>query len=301
MLFVENAAKHSDLFEKRFIYVGALIGICIVSEIPQPIKLSMMIWEYLSREYVSIESIYEIDKEFQIIIEHAESLAQQKNQDDDWFFERSFEIFDSYGKTVELVPSGSTKKITRENLNDYINKAKEFRIHEFDQELKDLKTGFEIILKNKNITKILEPKELKLLVCGEPDCSVDQMKKLTKIEFVDNNLSNKEKDEIVKMFWDLMNNFSVEQRMSFIRFSSGRIALPAPGLRWPTDLSIKFLEKPKNGVVQLIKAFTCTPEVRIPYFSNQEELKKILITCINGNGEISDSPINIEIISEYLS
>lgn len=69
----------------------------------------------------------------------------------------------------------------KENLHEFIQLAKNARLHEFDYELSEIKEGFDKIISYKNITSLLHPNELKLLVCGEPNCSIEQMKKLTKM------------------------------------------------------------------------------------------------------------------------
>ena len=276
--------KHSQLFKSRFIYAGALIGICIVSKLPQPIRLASFIWEYLINETVSIESIYEIDKSFEKLIKKAESLLNSDSfssmNDDDFksLFSYSFEITDSFDKNVELVSSGSSKSVTKENLNDFIESAKKFRIHEFDEQLADLKKGFEIITGNKNIICILHPDELKLLVCGETECKVEQMK----IHFVVNVNDPDKNVEYVKkmkeMFWNVMESFSVDERMQFIKFASGNLGLPPAGMKWERPLVVNILSKDQKESVEkkLPTSHTCFFTISIPFFESEEELAKIL-------------------------
>ena len=35
-----------SLLHRRFVYPGALIAVCIVSGLPQPLKLSSIVWDY---------------------------------------------------------------------------------------------------------------------------------------------------------------------------------------------------------------------------------------------------------------
>ena len=102
-------------------------------------------------------------------------------------------------------------------MNEFIELAKNFRIHEFDLELRDLKSGFDTVMCYKNITSILKPHELKLLVCGEQNCSVEQMKKLIVVAVMPPSTfsSDSEKvqyyEKMVKMFWNVMESFSIEE------------------------------------------------------------------------------------------
>lgn len=92
----------------RFNYAGVLIAICIVSDLPQQMKLASFIWEYLTCEKVSIENIYEIDNNFKELIENAERLKSSSINEDEFEsqFPHTFEINDSFDNIVELIPSG---------------------------------------------------------------------------------------------------------------------------------------------------------------------------------------------------
>lgn len=289
-----NDSLFMHLYSHRFIYAGALIAICIVSKLPQPMKLPSFVWEYLSYEKVSIESIYEVDHYFEELIKNAENIQNEINLNNPIDFEslflHYFVIKDSFDKVVELVSSGSQKRVTKDNLNEFIELAKNYRMHEFDNELYELKKGFDMIMCHKDIINILHPHELKLLACGESNCSVEQMKKLT--------IVNAKQEEMKEMFWKVIESFTVEERMLFIKFSSGNLGLPAPGLRWEKDLIVNILNKESGR--RLALAHTCFSSVDIPFFESEEELSKILKMSINFSGLITDSYENPEEVSDFL-
>lgn len=280
--------KDDTKFSERFIYAGALIAICIKSNLPQQMNLAPFIWEYLLNSSVSIESIYEIDNEFKNFIKNLENLLQKVNDskiddDDDDVIDSSllgsFEITDSFGSLVELVPSGSNKNVNEENLSDFIELAKEFRIHEFDEELKALKDGFNMIIKNSSFLRILDYKELKLLTCGEIECKISRMKELIIIEDNgDPNLTDAKKE----IFWNVMESFSVHERLLFIRFSSGYMGLPTEGLNWVKKLKVIFSKEQSSASnVDLPRSHTCFLTVNIPFFRTEEDLTYMLRIAIN--------------------
>lgn len=90
-----------------------------------------------------------------------------------------------------------------------------------------LKIGFDFH-RDENIISILTPYELKILACGESNCSIDQMKKLIVISFEEDSHNSELEEKMKKMFWNIMESFSNEERLLFIRFSSGNMGLPAP-------------------------------------------------------------------------
>ena len=293
-IYKEVTSKKMFSLSNRFVYAGAFIAVCIVSEIPQQMKLAYFVWEYLSCEKVSIESIYEIDHDFHEIMKTAESLQKQIKEDyssisEDEFeskFMKTFEIKNSFDKNVSLVANGSDKKVTKDNLSEFIELAKKNRIHEFDVALKLLKIGFDLIMQYKNITSILTPSELKLFICGEPNCSVEQMKQLTVVSAPN--------EQMIKMFWNVIESFSLEERILFIKFSTGSQGLPAPGMRWETDLQVRILTKEQfliDGKI-LPEAHTCFSQIDIPYFETENDLARNLRVSINFSGVITDTGIN---------
>ena len=313
-VFKYEGKRDKDYFNRnncRFKYAGALIAACIVSDLPQPMTLSSFIWEYLSVGRVEIGSIYEIDHNFKELIENAEQLLKKSvslsEEQFESLFLRAFDINDSFDNVVELVPSGSKKRVTKDNLKEFIELAKNFRVHEFDQQLHQLKTGFEIVMSYKNITSILHPNELKLLACGETNCSVEQMKKLIVVAVMPPSTfsSDSEKvqynEKMVKMFWNVMESFSIEERMLFIRFSSGNMGLPAPGLKWDKDLKVNILSREETikNKQKMAVSHTCFSSVDIPFFESEEEIGRILRASINFSGLITDSTENPEAVFEF--
>ena len=307
-LIPNKEAKLSDdfnddfvqLLNKRFTFAGALIACCIVSSIPQPMKLSSIVWDYLTRETVSIESIYEIDNNFKEFIENCEEIEKKLNGLSEGEFKQkfnhTFEIQNSFDKLIEVAPSGSKIIVTKENLHEFIQLAKKTRLHEFDHQLAELKEGFDKIMSYKNITSILHPNELKLLVFVEPNFSIEQMKKLTEVTaplFDDANLSKK---DLIRMFWNVMQKFTPDERMQFIRFSTGNLGLPAPGLKWDKKLTVEISsrsEKEKNGKKMLFGS-TCASRVDIPFFET-------IRLSLKFSGIITDNEEHLEEVpSEFL-
>jgi hypothetical protein len=75
------------------------------------------------------------------------------------------------------------------------------------------------------------PWELELLICGDSKCPVSRLKKYCK--------TNKAASRTVEMLWAILEQFSTQERMLFIKFSSGRMGLPPPGCNWTSQISIE--------------------------------------------------------------
>lgn len=213
-------------------------------------KLAPFVWEFLTKDKVeNIENIYEIDEDFKNIMKEAEKCKRQLNSmqmTEEVFnnvFMQTFKIKDSFGNIVEF------------------ELAKNFRIHEFDEHLKQLKNGFNLVMTNNEITRILRPNELKLLVCGASYCPVEKMKKLIVIDVLPSESHVDDFTEysakMTTMFWKVTEELSVEERIGFIRFSSGSNGLPVFGMKWKDDLKVMIVSKEqslKKFCLNLIRA-----------------------------------------------
>lgn len=154
-----------------------------------------------------------------------------------------------------------------------------------------------------NITKILHPSELKLLCCGEPTCSVKQMKKLTRISVCDLENENLTEDDLIRMFWNVMeNSLSANERIQFIRFSNGSSGLPAPGMRWPSDLEVSILSRKDKEIKgkKMLFAYTCTSTVDIPFYESEKELERMIRIAIENMGTLNDHKELFGGIASYL-
>lgn len=104
--FLDN--EYSIFFKKRFVYAGALVAYCIVSNLPKKLKLSSIIWDYLA---------HEIDSDFKFLIQDCEEIQKKisfdlTQKEFENLFLHNFEISDSFDENIELIPSGSKTRVT---------------------------------------------------------------------------------------------------------------------------------------------------------------------------------------------
>lgn len=103
---------------------------------------------------------------------------------------------------------------------------------------------------NNEITSILRPNELKLLVCSEPYCPFEQMKKLIVVDVLPSESHVDDFTEysakMTTMFWKVTEELSVEERIGFIRFSSGSNGLPTVGMKWKDGLKVMIVSKEQS-------------------------------------------------------
>jgi E3 ubiquitin-protein ligase HERC1 len=172
--------------------------------------------------------------------------------------------------------NGSEIPVTFENRLSFADLAVTFRLREFDRHLSAIYKGFAALFRPS--ARYFAPQELELLVAGQASCPIDQMKKHVIVP--DNQLG--------KMLWRVLESFTAEERMMFIKFGCGRMSLPAPGLRWSSNLKVHFVPLPQTpkGVNTLPEARTCSWTMLIPAYPTDDIMAARLRMALKWGWEI---------------
>lgn len=255
-------------------YAGVLMSIAYVSRMPQPFRFAEFIWRFLTGHQLTIEDIYSVDQPFASMIQAFEenpikTLAAH---------EYSFTVVNVAGQVKELIPNGANIKVNADNVQRYIKLCKDFRIKELLPHLQSLRRGILHFFPLDAVT-LLSSWELELFVSGDTNVSVDELKKCCKYDASD-------KSSI--MLWKVIESFTPNERMLFIKFATGRMGLPSPGMSWHSSLTITWL--PLQGrtdeSAELPTAQTCSSTIKIPRYTTEESMAKKIRTAILYGGEI---------------
>lgn len=240
--------------EKAWYYfVGQLMGAMYRSQESLVLSLPQFVWKYLvgesltwTRDFVSIDSA-EVK-----LIDSIETMSKD-------VFDASFAGALDYstvlsnGDTVPLVGTGD-KLVTYEDRLEYCRLVKERRMSESNAQLDAIREGLTSVVPS-DVLKLLTWQELELRVCGNPDISIEVLKRTTRY---DSGLS--ENDDRVKMMWSALEKFSNEERSRFLRFVTGRRRLPCT----------LYVESADHGS-KLPTSATCANTVYLPKYDSVEE------------------------------
>ena len=124
---------------------------------------------------------------------------------------------------------------------------------------------------NRNLSKILTPDELELIICGTQFLDFNELKNACQYE------EYQKDSETIKYFWEVVLKFNEEEKKKFLSFVTGCDRAPIDGLgSLPITIS--------NGgtdLNQLPSAHTCFNNLILPDYKNKEKLQKALLTAIN--------------------
>ncbi|XP_052100156.1 probable E3 ubiquitin-protein ligase HERC1 isoform X2 [Mytilus californianus] len=273
--FLLNPSLNSEEDLAMFRFMGILFGVAVRTKKPLDLHLAPSVWKLLVGIPLRIEDLEEVDhiyiQSLKGIIDIHESGVNETN-----FHEfiplDSFEGQSVTGQLVPVIPGGRTIQLTFNNRKEYVESVFNYRLREMNQQAAAVREGMSWIIPVPLLT-LLTPKNLEQLVCGMEEMSVDVLRKVTRYRGID------EKLDVITWFWEVLESFSNDERIQFLRFVSGRTRLPAN----PADISQRFqIMMSDRGPEGLPTAQTCFFQLKLPIYSSKEMLaEKLRYAIIN--------------------
>lgn len=129
----------------------------------------------------------------------------------------TFQTIISNGKTVELCEEGAKKAVTLKNYEEYIDLVVKTRLNEASKQMEWVKEGIDAVIDLK-LFSMLTYEDVIRRACGMDEITVEAFKKIT---------VPKDESKTVKMFWEMFENFSQEERQLYLKYVWGRNNLPS--------------------------------------------------------------------------
>ena len=128
-------------------------------------------------------------------------------------------------RTIDLIQNGFQISLDNNNKSSYIElflKAKLY--HEIEGQANAFKEGlFEIV--PKYLIKHILPYELELLICGQTDIQLEDLKRSVQYK----NCSHS--DPLIQGFWEILEEFTQLERVSLLMFITGSASIPYRGIK----------------------------------------------------------------------
>ncbi|TYZ61267.1 hypothetical protein PybrP1_009568 [[Pythium] brassicae (nom. inval.)] len=278
-VFVPNA--HATRGSTRLVqmaeFLGKLVGVAIRTKTPLDLNLPSVFWKALVYEPVARRDIESIHQGcFQVVdtIHHADAHGISEDLFDE-IIDASFTVRSSAREVVELVPGGRHVRVTWADRDAYARAVEAYRLTEFDGVCADITRGLATILPAPTLT-LFTWRELLTLVCGKATVDVELLRRRT--IYGDGCQAA---DPHIAFFWDVLGEFSDEQKSSFLRFVWGRSRLPTHAADFTQDFKISGLPKALGRAdVYLPIAHTCFFSIDLPVYSSREVMRDKLLYAI---------------------
>ncbi|XP_045467504.1 probable E3 ubiquitin-protein ligase HERC1 isoform X2 [Harmonia axyridis] len=265
-----NSPQHMTWFK----FLGILFGVAIRTKKPLAIPLAPIIWKLLVGEPVSVEDLEEVDCMYVQSLRSIRDIHMSGVTAEN-FHEviplENFEGTSCTGKTVPIIYGGKNIPLTFENRNQYYEQAIKFRIQEFNAQIVAVRDGMAGVIPVP-LLSLMTAEHLEKLVCGISHISIPLLKKIVRYREVE------ETHQLVQWLWNILEGFSDNERVLFMRFVSGRSRLPANLADLSQRFQIMKVDKAVNG---LPTAQTCFFQLRLPPYTSQEIMAERLLYSIN--------------------
>ncbi|XP_030752542.1 probable E3 ubiquitin-protein ligase HERC1 [Sitophilus oryzae] len=257
-----------------FKFLGILFGVAIRTKKPLAIPLAPLIWKLIVGEPLTVEDLEDTDSMYVQTLRSIRDI-DKSGVTAEYFYEiiplQTFEGQSCTGNIVPITHGGKNIPLTFENRAQYFEQSIKFRMQEFDLQIAAIREGMSGIIPVP-LLSLMTADHLEQLVCGMSHISISVLKKIVRYRELDEN------NQLVKWLWNILESFTDNERVLFMRFVSGRSRLPAN----LADLSQRFqvmkVDKAVNG---LPTAQTCFFQLRLPPYTSQEIMAEKLRYSIN--------------------
>ena len=258
----------------KFELIGIILGLALFNNVILDIKFPLVIYKKLLDYKPDLQDMKECDPEL------FNTFTYLKNTKDDNLKEKLSTTFtitnDKFGEkiVIPLKENGENIYIDNTNKDEYVDLYLDWYFNKSIEEYFGyFKNGFFRVC-DKQLSPILLPEELELIICGTQVLNFNELKRVAKYE------DGYKKDSLtIKYFWDVLFEFSEEEKKKFLFFVTGCDRAPINGLgsliitvsRWGPDSD------------KLPTAHTCFNHLLIPDYQNKDKLKKNLTIAISNS------------------
>ena len=276
--YIINPDADKIMHKKAYEFIGKLMVLSISSGELLNLNLHPIIFKLILNNEISFSDYETIDyNSFKLI----EDLTEALNKEDSEFINQTglnFEIKNSNGSDLELIPGGKGIYVNIDNVSEYINLCKIKRIEEFNFQIKEIQKGLFAGI-SFDLLQVLNWKQFEQLICGKIIFDTNDFKNHT-------NYDGYNKDEqIIKWFWEWFENISEEDKYKYLRFVSGRTRLPQTSLGYNYS---HIINKISNKELYPT-SHTCFFTLHLPNYENKNILNEKLDYAIENSVEIIDS------------
>ncbi|KAJ6659445.1 hypothetical protein lerEdw1_018679 [Lerista edwardsae] len=254
----------------KYEWIGQVMGAALRGKEFLVLALPGFVWKQLTGEEVSWS------KDFPAVDSMLVKLLEMMEGMDKETFEFKFGNELTYTtvlsdqRMVDLIPGGTRTVVHHEDRLDFIRLVQKARLEESKEQIAAMQAGLLKVVPQA-VLDLLTWQELEKKICGDPEVTVEALKKLTRFEDFEPS------DTRIQCFWEALNNFTNEDRSRFLRFVTGRSRLPARIYIYPDKLGSETTDA-------LPESSTCSSTLFLPNYASakicEEKLRYAAYNCV---------------------
>lgn len=274
--YILNPEASTGTQLEMFCFLGKLIGCSARGGNCMEIYLSPFIWKLVVNEPTSFEDWRHVDMISYSWVEKMKVSTSEEFAHSYGCEELTFTVSGlGNGRIYELHIGGSGEVVTWESRLRYYNEYVAFRLSEFQYVVKALRAGLLTQLPPA-VLDLVTWHEFEIMVCGNPEIEISSLTSMVEYS------GCSPLDQTVVYLWEVLEEFSQEDRKAFLRFIWGRTRLPLNKKGNSFHFKIQILNKsPPDSYLPV--AHTCFFSIEVPRYSTKtimrEKLRYSIYNC----------------------
>lgn len=271
---VKRTKENSITKSGRYYFIGQILAKALLENITVNCCFNKLIYKIILDEKVELEDLVFIDKPLYHSLEDMRKMQDELEQLEVYF---NIQYENEYKEIItdDLISNGSNIKVTKDNIDLYIDKRIEYLKNTQLQGVEEMKEGLFSIIKQ-NLIKIFTCDELALLINGTPFIDLEDWR----LNATYKNYKNT--DQIILNFWSILDDLSQEELSKLLQFCTGSSRVPIGGFGALesnrgniSKFCITRIEYTPNSQ-NFIKAHTCFNRLDVPNYPNRDLLAEAI-------------------------
>lgn len=202
-------------FEPKIKYelIGIIFGLAIYNNIILDVKFPITVYRKLLGLKPTLEDMKECDPELYKNLKFLRETKDENLKDD---LDSDFTVVDDkFGEKIiiNLKENGNKIQVDINNKDEYVELYLDWY---FTKSIQEVFTSFEkgfYRVFSRDLSKILSPEELELIICGTQTLDFHELKRVCRYEEYTKD------SETIKQFWEVLLEFDEEEKKNFCRLS----------------------------------------------------------------------------------
>jgi len=278
--FTLNPASITPTHSELFTFMGYFLGFSIRSQSAMNWHFPPIFWKQLLGLPGTMSDLLDFDAySWQILTDIKKQGAALAPEEfdavlSDLLEDATFQTYLSNGTVVELCPGGKEIPVTHANHKEFIELVTKVKLAECAKQMEWVKQGVSYVL-DMSVLSFLTWEDVELRACGPKDIQTAALRAIT---------DGEENDRWFKMFFEMFETLSQQERRKYLKFVWGRSKLPLDTSQLEYRHRICVLSHINKD--SLPEAHTCFFQLDIPQYENIEIMTKRVKTAIELCGEI---------------
>ncbi|XP_042898021.1 ubiquitin-protein ligase E3A [Parasteatoda tepidariorum] len=259
--------------DAQFTLIGIILGLAIYNNVILDVHFPMVVYRKLMGKK---GTFYDLKDWNPSLWKGLNDLLSYTGDDVENVFMQSFRITytDVFGTVlVHNLKESDELLVNQDNKEEFVRLYSDFLLNKsIAKQFQAFKKGFQMVTEDSPLRILFRPEEIELLVCGNKNFDFNALERAT--EYDGGYLSD---SDVIKWFWELVHDFTLEQKRKLLQFTTGSDRVPVGGLS-----KLKLVIARNGGDSdRLPTAHTCFNVLLLPEYETKEKLEDRLLKAIN--------------------